>query len=98
MLAVDYWVVEELANEFGAIDCFWRESNRSFTGFVAEVWFEALPREFAVQWSAVVGRAVMVRARDNGPGRFMVSVPCQVPVGEVRLGYVSRGSRVQFVL
>ncbi len=97
MLAVDYLFVEGLAVEFAAVDCFWRELDRSFTGFVAEVWFASLPREFAVRWSAVVGYSVVVRARDNGPSRFAVSVPVRVPGGAVRLGYASRGSRVQLL-
>jgi hypothetical protein len=105
MIAVPFEFVAGLAVEFGCVDCFWRESDspeetlhdRSFTGFVAEVWFESLPREFALRWSAVVGYAVRVRRRDEGFGRFAVSVPCVVPEGEVRLGPVSRGSRVRLV-
>jgi hypothetical protein len=97
MIAVPFEFVAGLAVEFGCVDCFWRESDLSFTGFVAEVWFESLPREFALRWSAVVGYAVRVRRRDEGFGRFAVSVPCVVPEGEVRLGPVSRGSRVRLV-
>ncbi len=44
-----------------------------------------------------VGYSVVVRARDNGPSRFAVSVPVTVPGDEVRLGYASRGSRVQLL-
>ncbi|HLO52165.1 MAG TPA: hypothetical protein VK211_27445, partial [Kamptonema sp.] len=83
--------------EFGCVDCFWRESDRSFTGFVAEVWFDSLPGDFAARWTAVVGYAVKVRTREDGPGKFMVSVPCEVSLGEVRLGVASRGSRVRLV-
>jgi hypothetical protein len=95
MQAVPFEFVSGLAVEFSAVECFWRESDRSFTGFVAEVWFDSLPREFAVRWARVVGYSVVVRCPSSGPGRFAVSVPCVVPAGEVRLGVVSRGSRVQ---
>ncbi len=64
---------------------------------MAEVWFKSLPREFAVKWSAVVGYSVVVRCVSVGPARFAVSVPVVVSVGEVRLGWVSRGSRVSLV-
>jgi hypothetical protein len=97
MVSVPFEFVCGLACEFGCVDCFWRESDASFTGFVAEVWFDELPREFAVKWARVVGYAVKVRQRSEGPGRFAVSVPCVVPDGGVRLGYVSRGSRVRLV-
>jgi len=97
MVSVPFEFVLGLALEFGCVDCFWRESDRSFTGFVAEVWFDALPSDFAVKWSAVVGYAVKVRVRSDGPARYVVSVPCVIPVGEVRLGAVSRGSRVRLL-
>jgi hypothetical protein len=64
---------------------------------VAEVWFESLPHEFAARWAMVVGYSVVVRCVSAGPSRFAVSVPVVVPAGEVRLGWVSRGSRVQLV-
>jgi hypothetical protein len=97
MVPVPFEFVVGLAVEFGCVDCFWRESERSFTGFVAEVWFEALPRDFAVRWSAVVGYSVRVRRREDGFGRFAVSVPCVVPEGEVRLGPARLGSRLILV-
>jgi hypothetical protein len=97
MVSVPFEFVLGLALEFGCVDCFWRESDRSFTGFVAEVWFDSLPADFAGKWAAVVGYAVKVRSRENGPGKFAVSVPCEVPDGAVRLGPVSRGSRVRLV-
>lgn len=96
-LFVEYEFVAGLAREFGCVDCGWRESDASFTGFVAEVWFASLPREFCVRWSAVVGYPVKVRVREDGPARFVVSVPCRVPEGQVRLGCVSRGCRVRLV-
>ena len=58
MRSVPYGFVVGLAREFGAVEVFWRESDVSFTGFVAEVWFDALPREFALKWAVVVGYAV----------------------------------------
>lgn len=95
MLRVPFEFVSGLAAEFGAVECCWRESSRSFTGFVAEVWFAELPSEFAARWSRVVGFSVLVRCPSSGPGRFAVSVPCVVPSGAVRLGWASRGSRVR---
>ena len=98
MLQVPFEFVASLAGEFGAVECFWRESERSFTGFVAEVWLLALPSEFAARWSAVVGYSVLVRSVSSGPGRFVVSVPCLVPVGSVRLVGGQRGGRVRVQL
>lgn len=95
MRSVPFEFVSGLAAEFGAVDCFWRESDRSFTGFVAEVWFDSLPGDFARRWAAVVGYSVRVRCVSSGPARFAVSVPCMVPVGSVRLSVPSRGSRVR---
>lgn len=78
MHPVPFDLVAGIADEFGAIECLWRESDRSFTGFVAEVWFAELPREFAVKWAEVVGYSVQVRRVDRGTARFAVSVPCVV--------------------
>jgi hypothetical protein len=94
-LSVPFSFVESLAAQFGAVECFWRESDRAFTGFVAEVWFESLPSQFAAKWSGVVGYSVVVRCVSAGPGRFAVSVPVVVPVGEVRLTGGVRGGRVR---
>ncbi|PSN18016.1 hypothetical protein C7271_14710 [filamentous cyanobacterium CCP5] len=95
MQAVPFEFVQGLAAEFGAVECYWRESDRSFTGFVAEVWFSSLPSEFSVKWSAVVGYSVVVRCPSSGPAAFAVSVPCTVPGAQVSLGPASRGSRVR---
>ncbi len=95
MLSVPFEVISGLAVEFGAVECCWRESDRSFTGFVAEVWFNSLPSDFAVRWARVVGYSVVVRCPSFGPGRFAVSVPCVIPMGRVNLGAASRGSRVE---
>jgi hypothetical protein len=97
MRSVPFEFVSGLAAEFGAVECCWRESDRSFTGFVAEVWFESLPSDFATRWAEVVGYSLRVRCVSSGPGRFAVSVPCSVPHGVVRLGFASRGSRVRLV-
>lgn len=77
MQSVPFALVASLASEFGAVDCCWRESTVSFTGFVAEVWFNELPGDFAIRWAGIVGYAIKVR-RADGPGRFAVSVPCWV--------------------
>ena len=95
MLPVSYEFVAGLATEFGAVECSWRESDRSFTGFVAEVWFDQLPADFAVRWAAVVGYSVLVRSVSSGPGSFAVSVPCTVPGGQVQLLGGQRGGRVR---
>lgn len=97
MRSVPFEFVCGLACEFGAVEVFWRESDVSFTGFVAEVWFQSLPREFAVRWAEVVGYSVKVRCVSSGPARFAVSVPCAVAAGEVRLAWASRGARVRLV-
>ncbi|NET31363.1 MAG: hypothetical protein F6K19_05095 [Cyanothece sp. SIO1E1] len=98
MLSVPFEFVDGLAREYGAVECSWRESSRSFTGFVAEVWFAELPREFAVRWARVVSyRFCLVRCVSAGPARFVISVPCVVPGGVVRLGPASRGARVRLV-
>ena len=95
MQAVPFEFVQSLAAEFGAVECYWRESDRSFTGFVAEVWFSELPSQFAIKWAAVVGYSVLVRCVSSGPGRFAVSVPCTVPGGQVQLLGGQRGGRVR---
>lgn len=94
-MRVPFEFVSSLAFESGAVEVYWRESEVSFTGFVAEAWFEELPREFACKWAAIVEYPVKVRRRSDGPGKFAASVPCEVPCGEVRLSQPSRGSRVQ---
>lgn len=95
MRSVPFAFVSQLATQFGAVECAWRESERSFTGFVAEVWFDQLPGEFAHRWSAVVGYQVVVRCVSAGPGRFAVSVPVVVPQGQVVLRGGQRGGRVR---
>lgn len=95
MRSVPFEFVAGLAAEFGAVECFWRESAVSFTGFVAEVWFDQLPSEFAARWSAVVGYSVRVRSVSVGPARFAASVPVVVPGGQVQLQGGQRGGRVR---
>ncbi len=68
--------------------------KRSFTGFVAEVWFRSLSNE----WAVVVSYAVLVHCVSAGSGRFAVSVPVMVPGDSVRLVPVLRSSRVWLVL
>jgi len=95
MQLVPFEFVQGLAADFGAVECYWRESDRSFTGLVAEVWFSELPSEFAAKWAAVVGYSVLVRGASSGPGCFAVSVPCTVPGGQVQLLGGQRGGRVR---
>jgi hypothetical protein len=91
MRSVPFEFVASLAAEHGACECAWRESERSFTGFVAEVWFDQLPSLFAARWSVVVGYSVLVRSVSAGPARFAVSVPVVVPEGQVQLRGGQRG-------
>ncbi len=92
---VPFELVAGLAREFGAVECFWRESDRSFTGFVAEVWFVYQPKQFAVKWAAVVGYPVKVLAVSHAaPGRVVGRVPVGGVHGQVKLGWPSRDSRV----
>jgi hypothetical protein len=93
--SVPFEFVQSLAAEFGAVECCWRESDRSFTGFVAECWFSSLPSGFAARWSAVVGYSVTVRCVSSGPAPFAVSVPCVVPGGHIQLRGGQRGGRVR---
>ncbi|EKU96952.1 hypothetical protein Lepto7375DRAFT_0882 [Leptolyngbya sp. PCC 7375] len=99
MRSVPFEFVSGLAAEYGAVECCWRESERSFTGYVAECWFGFLPTFFAQRWAAVVGYSVLVRSVPaGGPGRFMVSVPVTVPQGSIRLSGGQRGGRVRVVV
>ena len=93
MRSVPFEFVSQLASEFGAVECCWRESERSFTGYVAECWFAQLPSAFAAKWAAVVGYQVRVRCVSAGPARFAVSVV--VPDGQVLLRGGQRGGRVR---
>jgi hypothetical protein len=92
--SVPFAFVASLAGEFGAVECCWRESGRSFTGFVAEVSFAGVCGEFALSWARVCGYQVHSRWVC---GRWVCSVPVVVPGGEVQLGFASRGSRVRLV-
>lgn len=79
MQAVPFDYVVGLAAEFGAVECWWRESDRSFSGFVAEVWFDRPPAEFARRWAGVVGYPITVRRRSEGLADFAMSIPCTIP-------------------
>jgi hypothetical protein len=79
MQAVPFDYVAGLATEFGAVECWWRESDRSFSGFVAEVWFDKQPAEFARRWAGVVGYPITVRSRSEGFAAFALSIPCTIP-------------------
>ena len=98
MRLVDYSLVEGLAVQSGAVEVFWRESWRSFSGFVAECWFSsgADAGLFAQRYAAVVGRSVLVRVvSGSAPGGWCVSAPCVVPCGSVVLRGGQRGGRVR---
>jgi len=97
MRSVSFELVAAVASQFSAVECFWRESERSFTGFVAEVCFGSgsSAGEFAAGWAAVCGRSVLVRRVSGGvaPGGWVCSVPCVVPSGAVVLRGGQRGGR-----
>lgn len=95
MLPVSDEFVQALATEFGAVECYWRKSDRSFTGFVAEVWFSELPLAFSTRWAAVVGYSILVRSVSSGPGSFADSIPCTVSGGQVSPCPASRRSQVR---
>lgn len=96
-VSVPFDFIAGFASEFGAVEVEWRESCHSFTGFVAVCWFDSYPGDFARRWSRAVGYQCFVRDMAVGHARWAVSVPCIVPVGQVQLSSVSRGSRVQLV-
>lgn len=95
ILAIPLEFVQGWAAESGAVECAWVESDRSFTGFVAEVWFADLPSVFASRWASVVGYFVSGHLVPSGPGCVVVSVPCSVPCGQVVLVGGVRGGRVR---
>jgi hypothetical protein len=75
MVAVPYAWVATLAAEYGAIDCCWRESDRAFTGFVAEIWFAQPAGEFGHKCAKLVGYPIRTRCTSDGPGAYVMSVP-----------------------
>ena len=101
-ILVDYGTVSCLAEDCGAVECCWRESDRSFTGFVAECWFGSgsAAGQFAARYARVVGRSVLVRrvSTCSAPGGWCVSAPCGVPGGQVSLRGGQRGGRVRVIL
>ena len=72
MVSVDLDIVFEFAVQLGAVGFSVRESQRSFTGSVAEIWLEARVGEVAPQFAALVGREVVSR---RVKGCFVLSVP-----------------------
>jgi hypothetical protein len=86
---VPFAVWSGLAVDSGAVDCSMRESDRAYTGWVAELVFaDERAHEFARRAATVLGRSVVVR---RGPGMWvdstwcigecwLVSCPCQAPV------------------
>ncbi len=75
MRIVPYQFVAILAEEYGAVECCWRESEHSFTGFVAEVWFANPAGEFAQRWARVIGYHIRTRCQIEGPAPYVVSIP-----------------------
>jgi hypothetical protein len=73
--SVPYEFVAALAAEYGAVQCCWRESDRAFTGFVAEIWFANPAGEFACRWAKIVGYPIRSRVTADGPARYVLSVP-----------------------
>lgn len=75
--ALPYEVIRQFAEAAGAVECLWRESDRSFSGYVAEVWFSDLKSagEFARVCSDRIGINCKIRATSEGPTQFYVTVP-----------------------
>jgi hypothetical protein len=71
MVSVDLDIVFEFAVQLGAVGFSVRESQRSFTGSVAEIWLEDVG-EVAAQFAALVGREIVSR---RVGGCFVLSVP-----------------------
>jgi hypothetical protein len=61
MVSVDLDIVFEFAVELGASGVLVRESQRSFTGSVAEIWLDERVNEIAAQFAALVGREIVSR-------------------------------------
>ncbi|HEY9296474.1 MAG TPA: hypothetical protein VIQ31_08890, partial [Phormidium sp.] len=76
--ALSYEVVRTFAESTGAVECFWRISDRSFSGYVAEVWFNELQiaGEFARVCSDRIGVNCKLRVTSEGLAKFYVTVPC----------------------
>ena len=76
--AVTYEALRRFAEVTGAVECFWRISDRSFSGCVAEVWFNELQiaGEFARVCSDRTGVNCKLRVTSEGPAKFYVTVPC----------------------
>ncbi len=79
MHLVPYEWVAALAEEYGAVQCCWRESDRAFTGFVAEIWFAHPAGEFAHHWAKIVGYPIRSRVTDDGPAPYVLSIPVVLP-------------------
>lgn len=95
---IPYYEVAKIAYRIGATEVFWRESQRSYTGFVAEIWFNYFPESFRKNCETVLNHFVAVRKLDDevdGPAPYVMSVPVAVPDGQITLGYPSRGSRLK---
>lgn len=76
--ALNYEVIRRFAEVTGAVECFWRISDRSFSGYVAEVWFNELQiaGEFARVCSDRTGVNCKLRVTSEGIANFYVTVPC----------------------
>ncbi|BAQ63954.1 hypothetical protein [Geminocystis sp. NIES-3709] len=90
-LNVPYAMIAVIADQLGAIEVYWRESDRSYTGYVAEVWFDKLPSEFSYLWSQTVNTSILVRKIEELG--FSISIPCTVPEGEIKLFQGQRNNK-----
>jgi hypothetical protein len=61
MVSVDLDIIFEFAVQLGASGFSVRESSRSFTGSVAEIWIEESVSAVASQFAALVGREIVSR-------------------------------------
>lgn len=83
--ALPYALIATVASELGATEFYWRESTRSYTGFVAEIWFDKLPSDFSQAFAIKLKQSILVRNVQHENLGFAVSIPCTVPEGEVKI-------------
>ena len=91
---IPFNIIENLAQSCGACEIFWRESDVSESGAIAEIYFKKGDRqghEFFAKTANVCEHMIRVRSFEN----FNVaSIPCDKPETAITLGYASRGSKL----
>ena len=93
-MMINFEILEQLAMTNGAAEIYWRESEVSESGAVAEIDFEKKNRDrhdFFRKIANCCERMIRVRSFEN---YSVASVPCEKPETAIKLGYASRGSRL----